>query len=86
MEKHKAKCCKAVTTMPTAENAIIEFLGHHRQMDLPFCIYADFECVLEADQTRVSDTTRYIQKHMPCSDKNLRRFKIYISRDATENL
>lgn len=87
------ECGKVVTLMPTPEKSVLEFKGHQRQMDVPFVIYADFECVLEQIDTYVSSKTKYIKKHIPCSfsyyvkcsyNDALDKFKIYTGEDASK--
>lgn len=93
MAKHKLECGKIVTLMPNPEKSVLEFKDHRRQMDVPFVIYADFECILENVNTYVSSKTKYIQKHIPCAfsyyvrcsyDDALDKFKIYTGEDASK--
>ena len=58
MEKHKMECGKIVTTMPKAEDSILRFKSHHRKIDVPFVVYADFECVLQQIDFSVSSKTK----------------------------
>lgn len=57
--------------MPQKGNNTLEFQNYHRQMPVPFVIYADFEAITEKVQGRQpsnakSYTDKY-QKHTGCS-------------------
>ncbi|KAI8129580.1 hypothetical protein CVS40_0929 [Lucilia cuprina] len=93
MENHKMECGKIVTHMPTPQNNCLRFKNYQCQLDIPFVVYADFECILENIQTHVSGKTSFIQKHLPCAfsyfikcgyNDNLSKFEIYSGSDAGE--
>lgn len=93
MTQHKMECGKIVTTMPKPENAILQFKDYQKKIDVPFVIYADFECILEDTALNVSDETKFIQKHIPCAfsyfikckhNNKLDKLRVYTSIDASE--
>ncbi|XP_058980338.1 uncharacterized protein LOC131803264 [Musca domestica] len=86
---HKKYCSRVVTKMPTVEESILEFKNFRKQMDVPFVIYADFECVLE---TVIAGGER-IKKHIPCAygfnikcsfDSSLDVYHHYTGEDAAQ--
>ncbi|XP_075158156.1 uncharacterized protein LOC142231433 [Haematobia irritans] len=85
---HLKECSNIVTTVPDAGNNFIRFKNISKTMDVPFVVYADFECILEKDSLGST-----INKHKPCAfsfyikcsvDSSLDRFKIYTGEDAGE--
>ena len=66
LTSHKSECCRMVTKMPKEDKASLSFDHPERQMNVPFVIYADFECILE-DVAIDSGTNNLIQKHIPCA-------------------
>ena len=63
-------------------------------MDVPFVIYADFECILKKVNETVSSKTVVVQKHLPyaysyfiqCNyNDQLSKFKIYHGTDASSH-
>lgn len=90
MDRHKEECSRVVTYMPEEEKCIMEFRNYNKQMDVPFVIYADFECTLEQV---INDTTK-VNKHKPCAysyyikckyNNSLSIFKLYTGEDAAEH-
>ena len=76
LERHKPKC-KGLLKSPTrtemlkeGEN-IMSFRNYHKQMKVPYVIYADFECVLEkikgCEPSPDKSFTVKTEKHEPCS-------------------
>lgn len=68
-EKHTEDCTKMVTTLPNCNNNILKFNHHARSLEIPFTVYADFECMLPSivgcsPNTSKSSTTA-IKKHIP---------------------
>lgn len=92
---HKRECGKIVAHMPEVDKAVLKFTQHKRQLEVPFTIYADFECILE-DIVNVSPSnskTTTIKKHSACAfsyyikcafNNNLNKFKIYTGVDASK--
>ncbi|XP_051864357.1 uncharacterized protein LOC127566371 [Drosophila albomicans] len=44
--QHTLRCSRVVTEGPRKDQKIT-FKNHHRQLEVPFIVYADFECILE---------------------------------------
>ncbi|XP_051862876.1 uncharacterized protein LOC117574148 [Drosophila albomicans] len=44
--QHTLRCSRMVTEGPRKDQKIT-FKNHHRQLEVPFVVYADFECILE---------------------------------------
>ncbi|XP_051864304.1 uncharacterized protein LOC127566313 [Drosophila albomicans] len=44
--QHTLRCSRVVTEGPRKDQKIT-FKNHHRQLEVPFVVYADFECILE---------------------------------------
>ncbi|PFX17748.1 Retrovirus-related Pol polyprotein from transposon 17.6 [Stylophora pistillata] len=71
---HKANCLLIngvqAVKMPTKDHNILKFNHHHKQLPLPFVIYADFEAITEkvqgCQQTDVKSFTEAYQKHTDC--------------------
>ncbi|XP_059217627.1 uncharacterized protein LOC131994766 [Stomoxys calcitrans] len=90
MDHHKRECGRVVTYLPEEANKFMEFSNSKKTMDVPFSIYADFECVLE----NVNDSnSKSLSKHIPCAfsynikcsfDDRLDKFNIYTGEDAAE--
>ncbi|XP_043947126.1 uncharacterized protein LOC122817841 [Drosophila biarmipes] len=45
--KHKTLCSRKVSKMPQPQNNTLEFTQVQHQLQVPFVVYADFECILE---------------------------------------
>lgn len=101
MEIHKEKeCGKCVTRMPEREKACVKYIHSERQMEIPFVVYADFECVLEdVDVSRSSSSSNsnsnFIKRHIPCAyafnikcsfSDNLDRFKIFVNSNSNREI
>ncbi|XP_055371967.1 uncharacterized protein LOC129605956 [Condylostylus longicornis] len=69
LEKHKHECNKIVTRLPTKESEILKFKNYYQQLDVPFVIYADSECILEkiqgCQQNLAISSTTDIELHTP---------------------
>ena len=87
-------CRTIVTRMPKFEKIILKFENFKKQLDVPFTIYSDFECILKPIDIQNSTKTQYVQEHIPyaycyfikCSYNNqLNRFKIYSGIDAPKH-
>jgi len=61
--KHKTLCRK-VSKMPHPQNNTLEF---QHQLQVPFVVYADFECILEPKNLEVSPKLFNINEHIPIS-------------------
>ena len=92
--KHKDECNKIVTRLPSVDNNIVSFKNFKKQMDVPFVVYADFECILETINIQNSANVNSIQKHIPfaysyyikCSfNSSLDKFNIYSGDDAPKH-
>ena len=103
LDQHKENCliingCQAIK-MPQKGKNIVEFRNYHKQMPLPFVIYADFEAITEkVDSCQPCGNTSYTnkyQKYTLCSygckvvccydDKYTKRVKIYRERTLLRN-
>ncbi|XP_062141781.1 uncharacterized protein LOC133849675 [Drosophila sulfurigaster albostrigata] len=62
--QHTLRCSRVVTEGPRKDQKI-SFKNHHRQLEVPFVVYADFECILEPVSLDVSVNTKIINKHVP---------------------
>nr|XP_032289060.1 uncharacterized protein LOC116649904 [Drosophila virilis] len=94
LERHRIECNKIVTEMPEIKDSVLRFKNFKKQMNVPFVVYADFECILEELDIKQSDNIRVVQKHIPyaysyfikCSfDDNLNIYRIYHGEDCTLN-
>jgi hypothetical protein len=73
LEKHKKDCIevngKQTVTMPK-KDSFVELKNYHRQLPVPFTIYADFEAILEkTDSDKPKDHESYTykyQNHVGC--------------------
>ena len=62
---------EAKAVMPKKDNAFVEFKNHSNQIKAPFCIHADFECILKPIEQCVNEclsesSTQKYQSHEPC--------------------
>ena len=67
LEKHEKVCIevngKQTVSMPK-RNSFVEFKNYHRQLPVPFTIYADFEAILEkVDKDKPDDHESYTHKY-----------------------
>ncbi|XP_046811879.1 uncharacterized protein LOC124421113, partial [Lucilia cuprina] len=92
--KHKEECNKMVTRMPDPGDNILNFKNFKKQMDVPFVVYADFECILESTNVQNSSNVKSVQKHIPyaysyfikCSfDSKLDKFRIYSGENSPKH-
>ena len=81
LEKHMKNECHYVTvflpsTEPTYDKYgrqitpnILKFNNYHKQLRLPFCVYADFECLMKPVGEVLNGATHSERKyqHIPCS-------------------
>ena len=99
LENHKEKCLvindKQAVKIPS-KNEKIEFKNYHKQLAVPFVIYADFEAITEkihsCKPNNNSSFTEKYQKHTCCSfaykvvccydDKFSKDIKVYRGEDA----
>ena len=70
LEEHKGDCLVINGTqavrMPSEKEKWVEFRDHHKQLPVPFVVYADFESIVEAiDNPRGARTQQY-QRHKGC--------------------
>ena len=63
--RHKELCNGKVSTLPITNEATIKFTQHHHQLQVPFVVYADFECILQPKNKEVSSTLININEHIP---------------------
>jgi len=48
LEKHRLECNKIESKMPLSDISKLKFKNFkHQQLDVPFVVYADLECILE---------------------------------------
>lgn len=72
LEKHieKEDCAKTIVQMPE-KGSTIKFKDVEKQRKAPFAIYADFECLLQPNNTCLPNpslsSTTTIATHIPCS-------------------
>ena len=74
LNNHKVNCIQVngvqAIKMPTKDNNILKFENFHKQQQVPFVIYADFESILEKVQgCKPNDEKSYTeayQKHTDC--------------------
>ena len=75
LERHKPEC-KGLLKSPTRIETLKEgenkmsFTNHHKQMKVPYVVYADFECILRKEQgcepSPEASFTVKTENHMPC--------------------
>ncbi|XP_046737970.1 uncharacterized protein LOC124406578 [Diprion similis] len=53
--------------LPTEEEKILKFKNLKHKETVPFCIYADLECLLQATNIQVSENRTICQNHIPYS-------------------
>ena len=68
----KIACSPLITIMPDKDNNnILKFQNFHKQLQVPFVIYADFEAITEKAQDSLPNNeesyTESYQKHTDCS-------------------
>ena len=74
LNDHKVNCIQVngvqAIKMPTKDNNILKFVNFHKQMRVPFVIYADFEAITEKIQgcqpKNDKSYTEAYQKHIDC--------------------
>ena len=60
LKEHERFCVQfrsQKTQFPTKENRFLQFTSHHKQLTVPFVIYADFECFTRRSSQSSADTT-----------------------------
>lgn len=91
LQRHKQECSRIVTKVPDAENSKVSFKNFKHKLDVPFVVYADFECFLTPENTQNSGSIRTVQSHIPCAysyyikcsfNNSLDKFRIYTGEDA----
>jgi len=65
--KHKTLCSRRVSKMPHPHNNTLEFTQVQHQLQVPFFVYADIECILEPNNFEVSPKLLIINEHIPIS-------------------
>ena len=98
LEEHLEYCSKfkcGKTVYPT-KGTKLKFKDYEKMHDVPFIIYADFECYLEPVDNDIGEHTKQFQKHNPsgycylikCFDDNLYppKLKRYTKRYEDEDL
>nr|XP_041633518.1 uncharacterized protein LOC121503284 [Drosophila kikkawai] len=63
-QRHAERCTNIVSEAPK-EGDVIKFDHINRQLEVPFAVYADFECILEPTTIDVSEKTQIVNKHIP---------------------
>ena len=53
--------------LPDPKNNKLKFKNHHKQLMVPFVIYADFEAILEPEEEKKGRKTFIYQNHVACS-------------------
>jgi len=53
--------------MPHPQNNTLKFTQVQHQLQVPFVVYADFECILEPKNLEVSPKLFNINEHIPIS-------------------
>lgn len=95
LKKHMEVCGKAVSVMPAEADNIIKFKNFEKQIPVPFCLYVDFECILEDVDDESSGGGKYVKRHIPCAygihikssfDDRLNKYIKYIARDSGDNV
>ena len=51
------------TFFPKDDNSILKFKNYEKMHDVPFDIYADFECILNPIDKDIGENTKQFQKH-----------------------
>lgn len=83
---------KSRVILPEYCDQIVEFKNFRHKEDVPFCIYADLECLLQPIVEATKNTTAY-QKHIPYSiayylhctfDDSISKFKINRGENCIE--
>lgn len=91
LNEHKNECKRMVTIMPGDMDSKVSFKNYKKQIDVPFVVYADFECILESVNIQNSSNVQTTQRHIPfaysyyikCSfDRSLDNFRIYSGKDS----
>ena len=74
LNEHKNNCIsingKQAIKMPEKDNNTLKFMNHHKQLPVPFVIYADFEAITEkvlgCQPSNEKSYTEAYQKHTDC--------------------
>ena len=74
LTEHKNNCIsingKQAIKMPEKDNNTLKFMNHHKQLPVPFVIYADFEAITEkvlgCQPSNEKSYTEAYQKHTDC--------------------
>jgi hypothetical protein len=68
--------------MPKYFNKILQFKNYNRSLEVPFTIYADFECMLQKiDMCQPSDETSYTNAYQKHVQNNFAFYIKYSNRD-----
>ncbi|XP_037922855.1 uncharacterized protein LOC119659033 [Hermetia illucens] len=51
LKSHENDCSKIVTKMVSPEKSTVEYRHFERQIDVPFVVYAEFECLFQDIQS-----------------------------------
>lgn len=96
--RHLLACNKTITKLPEKDKNILKFHNFRRQLEAPFVVYSDFECVLERTsiaRSTVNDNVKSVQAHKPvaysyyikCSfDDSLNKFKTVLKEDVNVDI
>ena len=98
-ENHKRRCSKIISYVPTADKSTLEFKNYFKQLDVPFVIYADSECIFENIQTCIPNecmsSTTLVDRHIPyaffyfikCNfDQSLNSLRMFVGLDSPKKL
>lgn len=96
-DKHQRDCNRIVTKMPSLEERVVKFKKFERSVQVPFVIYADFECILQNVSTCLPNpllpSTTNLQEHIPCAfayyikcsyDNSLNKLQVYRGQDSPQ--
>ena len=68
MTEHKEVCLSINGTESVKlEKGAIKFKNAFKQIQVPFKIYSDFECILKSTESYESSCSKKYQDHIPCS-------------------
>lgn len=82
LQMHHNVCNRTVSYLPKEGKTILKFDHYNMGMDVPFVIYADFECILQSIDTSIPDmskSTVFTQQHIPYA------FSYYIKCSLDDN-
>lgn len=96
LKKHLSDCVnlnKNKVILPSKKKQILKFENFKHKENVPFCIYADLECLLQPTDKALGKRTTIYQKHVPYSigyyfhcayNDSFSKFKINRGQDCIE--